>query len=267
MAALPSLPAEMLNEILQYLHLGDPADVENLAISCRQLRGPCIPYIEADRGLKKMKADFKYSMRRGFPDVALVSILKNPRLRYLVDDLLLSGTPYDIDYADIDVLMPIYDKIVKESDTVATYQVIDRERRFIRGIHEENAIAMLLTLIPNLKRLVLKGILDRESVISHAVRAIARSTSKIQLNKLKELKIIPAPDVDQLGGKTDLKLLRAFAELPSVTKIDSHGTTHFAEYLGPPVVVDRLSYISQSMGEISLSDPHKRYQNTDKGVK
>ena len=237
MLSLLGLPNETLSHIISYVM---PDDIENFTRCCQHLYILGLPCLREHRKLKWTQSYLKlnsYQDDNGLSSVTqeLCKIARNPRiafyrtyLHYREKDYRNPVTSHGIvgQIVHIDDNR-IYDAIC-ENVTQSVYIHTDHRQIWYNNIligKQTPAFALLLTLLPNLRKLDLSCTSFR-SISTRLLDNVARSLHREENRPLSKLLHVTLKGKAQEGGREDgrhLRILALFAQLPSVRVL--HGFT------------------------------------------
>ena len=212
MAALNDLPAEMLIKILEEVHLGDPGDMRNMALISKRFLPYCLPYTRVDA---QTKVFYEGKFSSGSPHDAFEIAVSEPRSVYFITKLWLCDT---VDYLRMSGPRTTYRHtgLIKRLNVIPKQQIFEWSRDLEKG-EQCQKIAILLTMLPNLVQMRFERFLDPTLAIARVIKLITTGSSPNMLSKLKTVET------------TMFEAIKAFAQVPSVTKLVGRNTGHPSE--------------------------------------
>ena len=239
MTSFHDLSVETFCNVLEYLHLGDPADMKHLSLVCKPLYELSEPYLREDYDFKRAYMSFsRHSRDRTSVENVLEMILLNSRAAFMIERLhVVDSHPISISEDQFRIIR----------NAVRDSKLIHRETKdlvigSVRYGDCDFLLGLLLTLLPNIVCLVIDGCFNNGTVIAETVQSIASQKSRTVLSKLSEVNIIPPVAARQSSFTThetmhrmlsrvrmlnttavehdqhitSFELLQSFATLPSV---------------------------------------------------
>lgn len=256
MASLVQLPNELSSDVLKYLWL---QDLQNISLTCKHLRQvshqPLTAHIDLKRRYWRLDDRITGNVARGpcgwlTPLVALlkgeidpsyveVANIKFASWKWHELPSVFGGKPTHKPYQDTDMDLVI--KAAESSPWITDWDACgpranakDRPH-FIREIYEgdqDNILAILIPLLPNLKRLSLPGGRD-SNWLGSVTGVVARIVNAGVLAGGDEASGLPLSKLSYIGsGDTksqglDLDEIAPYLALPSVREVSLLGITQF----------------------------------------
>lgn len=228
--ALPGLPNEIVLEI--WSHVLEPKDVESFALASKSIYALAIRFIEEHQRLKNQFSVWYH------PDVSpaatfLALILLNPRVALYVDEVRIHDWKFGWDDPATQALnrpnechlpysedtMQLFEGAVKTSAFIAESEIAEWILEIANG-DEDNIVALIISLLPKLKRLELENVTDQRIRLSQMIRQIGRSPAATALSRLKYVEL-GRDDTDSVTS--DLDWVTDFSFLKSVKSIKGWG--------------------------------------------
>ncbi len=236
------LPNELILQI--WSHVLEPKDVESFALASRNVYALASKFIEEHRRLKNRYSVLYHAadLRGSRPAEFLAEVLLNPRAALYVDEIALYGWKLEwddpatlplVDISDCHLPYPKDNMQLLEEAVKTSAFIPESEAESwiseIRAGDEGNILALIVSLLPNVKRFTLEGgLLHEGNRLPELIGRIGKSPVAAALSRLTDVKL----------GWTDTEIVcldfawvQTFSSLRSVKAIRGEGVGQFDEGL------------------------------------
>lgn len=234
MGSLSGLPTELISHI--WSHVVQPKDVENFALMSRENYALGLKFIEEHQRLKKKYGD---GVCGSPPAKFLAEILLNPRAALYVKKITIDGWRVKWDGpATLALHHARFCHMPYPEDTMQLFEEAVRTSAFIpesegagwvseigRG-DESNILALIISLLPNVRRFMLIAVIDEGRRLSQMIRQIGKSPTATALSCLTDVEL---GWVDTEGVDIDFEWVEVFSSLKSVKDIKGWGVGQLDE--------------------------------------
>ena len=228
--AVPGLPNEIVLEI--WSHVLEPKDVESFALASKSIYALAYRFIEEHEMMKKRFSKFSHNDdRRGSPAANLLAnILRSPRTAMYVNEILIDDWKifWDMPATIVDHLpypedtMQLFEAAVKTSAFIPESETAEWISE-IRVGDEENILALILSLLPNVRKFCLRSVIDLGKRLSQMILQVGNSPAAKALSRLRdfELGLVNDDFID-----IDFGWVEKISSLKSVDNIKGWGVGH-----------------------------------------
>lgn len=197
--ALPGLPNELVLEI--WSHVLEPKDVESFALVSKSIYALGNRFIEEHQRLKKRFSFFSHQEDFcGSPPASLLTnILLNPRAALYVDEIWIDK--WKARWDDLATTDPSEAHLPYSEDTMRLFEAAVKTSAFIpesetaewiseiSGGDEDDVLALIVSLLPNMRILSLKSVIDEEMRLSQMIYRIGKSPVATALSRLTDVEL------------------------------------------------------------------------------
>ena len=229
--ALPGLPNEMVLDI--WTHVLEPKDVESFALVSKNIHALGNRFIEEHQKLKKRFSFFSHREDSwGSPPADLLAtILLNPRVALYVDEICIDR--WKTRWDDPTTIKPSECHLPYPEDTMRLFEAAVKTSAFIpsdsesvewiseiRLGDEDNILALIMSLLPNLRKFSFKDVTAVGWRLSQMVYQIGKSPVTTALSRLTDVEI-GWDDTDYIAS--DFGWVKKISPLKSVKEIKGWG--------------------------------------------
>ena len=203
-AAFSNLPNELITQI--WSHVLEPKDVERFALVSKSILALARKFIEEHQRLKDMFSILYFedeNSRYGSPPAKfLAGILRNPRAALYVDKIWIEGWKTAWDHlANVPLNMVINHHLPYPQQTMQLFEEAVTTSSFIpesdaakwiseiRQGDERNILALLVTLLPNVRSFGVDGVTAGGRRLAEMIRQIGVSPNTTALSQLTEVEV------------------------------------------------------------------------------
>ena len=225
--ALPGLPNEMVLKI--WSHVLEPKDVESFALVSKNIHALGNRFIEEHQRLKERFSFFSHREDSwGSPPADLLATIPlNPRVALYVDEICIDrwktrwDDPTTIEPSECHLpysedTMRLFEAAVKTSALIPSDSECAEWISEIRGGDEDNILALIMSLLPNMRKFSLKSVTDEGCRLSQMIYRIGKSSVATALSRLTDVEI-GWDDTDYIAS--DFDWVRKISSLKSVKTI------------------------------------------------
>ena len=261
MTGFDDLPNDLVLEL--WHHVLPPDDIVSFALVSKRIFALAAPFLKEYHRLRSKYSDF--ANYRGYDGIMLAHLLKDvlfdPHIAFYIEELRICtwqtswadpvhGTPINR-RADVDpktyvfhVPYPKQDmELFRNGIRNAEYMFpvgIDAWIQLLETGHEDPILALLLSLLPNLRRLRLEYP-PAQSRLFTTIRRMIETAVPVSFSKLESIHLVS-------GQNEGISLITSFASLPSLEKISCY--TYISCDQGPDIPECLVSPRSSNVTEL-----------------